>query len=119
MNRCLAENWAARCDFQHHDPNSLGENLSAGTHEYGAAEVVTVVTDWASESADYTYASSTCRAGRSCGHYTQVVWRSSVGLGWAQQQQRCTTNSPFGAGTWFFVVCDSDPAGNFIGQRPY
>lgn len=112
--QALAEDWAARCDFQHRDPNTLGENLSAGTREYGAAEVVT---DWASESSDYTYATNTCRLGQACGHYTQIVWRSSVGLGCAQQ--RCTTNSPFGSGTWFFVVCDYEPAGNFIGQRPY
>ena len=52
-----------------------------------------------------------------CLHYTQIVWRSSVGLGCAQQ--RCTTNSPFGNGEWFFVVCNYDPAGNFVGQRPY
>jgi pathogenesis-related protein 1 len=113
--QALAEDWAARCNFEHRDPNSLGENLSAGTREFGGAEVVN---DWAAEKADYTYSTNTCRPGKACGHYTQIVWRSSVGLGCAQQ--RCTVNSPFsGSSTWFFVVCDYDPAGNYIGQRPY
>ena len=110
----LAENWAARCVFEHRDPNDLGENIAAGTRQYAGAEVVN---DWATEKADYAYSTNTCSLGASCGHYTQVVWRTSLGLGCAQQ--RCTTNSPFGSGEWFFVVCDYDPAGNYVGQRPY
>lgn len=115
--QALAEDWAARCDFQHRDPNSLGENLSAGTQDPSATSVVN---DWASERTDYTYATNTCRVGQACGHYTQIVWRSSVGVGCAKQ--RCTTGSPFGnfnGGVWFFFVCNYDPAGNFIGQKPY
>ena len=112
--QALAEDWAARCTFEHRDPNTLGENLSASTRELNASGVVS---DWASESADYTYSTNTCRLGQACGHYTQIVWRTSVGVGCAQQ--RCTTNSPFGSGTWFFFVCDYDPAGNYIGQKPY
>lgn len=110
----LAKDWAVRCDFNHRDPNALGENLFASTNERTAT---TVVDDWASESASYSYASNSCALLRVCGHYTQLVWRSSVGLGCAQQ--RCTTGSPFGSGTWFLVVCNYDPPGNFAGQRPY
>lgn len=109
-----ARDWASRCNFQHRNPNTLGENLFASTNERTGAAVVN---DWASEVADYTYASNSCRLGKACGHYTQIVWRSSVGLGCAQQ--RCTTGSPFGGGTWFLVVCNYDPAGNFTGQKPY
>jgi hypothetical protein len=112
--QALAEDWAARCNFMHRDPNSLGENLSAGTQE---ATPTSVVNDWASERADYTYPTNSCAPGKACGHYTQIVWRTSVGLGCAQQ--RCTTGSPFGSGPWYFLVCDYDPAGNYIGQKPY
>lgn len=110
----LARDWASRCDFQHRDPNTLGENLAASTNDSTGASVVN---DWASEAADYTYASNSCRLFKACGHYTQLVWRSSVGLGCAKQ--RCTTGSPFGSGAWFLVVCNYDPAGNFVGQKPY
>ena len=112
--QALAEDWAARCNFMHRDPNSLGENLYAGTQE---PVPTTVVNGWAAESADYTYGTNSCALGKACGHYTQIVWRSSVGLGCAQQ--RCTTGSPFGNGTWYFFVCDYDPPGNYIGQKPY
>jgi hypothetical protein len=113
--QALAADWAARCVFEHRDPNSLGENLFAGTRFEDAAQIVG---DWASEKADYTYASNSCAAGAACGHYTQIVWRSSVGLGCAQQ--RCTNVPPWGFGEyWSFTVCDYDPAGNFVGQRPY
>ena len=112
--QALAEDWAARCNFMHRDPNSLGENLSGSTQQQTPT---IVVNDWASEKARYTYATNSCASGQECGHYTQLVWRASVGVGCAQQ--RCTTGSPFGSGTWFFFVCDYDPAGNFIGQKPY
>ncbi|HEY1086458.1 MAG TPA: CAP domain-containing protein [Archangium sp.] len=113
--QALAEDWAARCVFEHRDPNSLGENLFASTRETPPADVIA---DWADERVDYTYSTNTCRIGRDCGHYTQIVWRSSVGVGCAQQ--RCTSNSPFSiSSTWFLFVCNYDPAGNFVGQKPY
>lgn len=113
--QALAEDWAARCDFNHRDPNTLGENLFASTADTGPTAVVN---DWASERSSYTWATNTCALGRQCGHYTQIVWRSSVGVGCATQ--RCTTGSPFSSSpTWFFSVCDYDPAGNYTGQKPY
>ncbi len=110
----LAADWAARCEFKHRDPNTLGENLSAGT---GERSITSVVNDWASEERDYTYSTNACAAGKQCGHYTQIIWRSSVGVGCAIA--RCTTGSPFGSGAWSFIVCNYEPAGNFIGQKPY
>ncbi|MGV3620912.1 MAG: CAP domain-containing protein [Archangium sp.] len=110
----LAEDWARRCEFEHRDDNELGENLHANTREPTITEVVE---GWAGEESDFTYASNTCRAGKQCGHYTQIVWRSSVGIGCATQ--RCTTGSPFGSGVWYLVVCNYDPAGNYVGQKPY
>lgn len=111
----LAEDWAKRCEFEHRDPSDLGENLHGNTQEPSITEVIQ---GWASEKSDFTYATNTCRIGKQCGHYTQVVWRSSVGIGCATQ--RCTTGSPFsGSPIWYLVVCNYDPAGNFVGQKPY
>lgn len=114
MAATQAADWAARCDFTHRQPNTLGENIFAST---SSRTPTAVVTSWANEKSDYTYASNTCAVGKQCGHYTQIVWRSSVGIGCKTQQ--CTTGSPFGSGTWFFTVCNYSPAGNFTGQRPY
>jgi pathogenesis-related protein 1 len=114
-----ANAWARQCTWSH-DPAlrtlGMGQNLYAST---GAATPAAAVASWASEAADYDLASNTCRASQVCGHYTQLVWRSSVGLGCAIE--RCTTGSPFaGAGAaWWNVVCDYAPPGNFVGERPY
>lgn len=112
-----AARWAAGCRFQHNPALAgLGENIFAasGTGRFTPTQVVQ---SWASEKANYDYAANTCAVGRTCGHYTQVVWRTSVGLGCARQA--CTQNSPFGGGAWEFWVCDYAPAGNLSGARPY
>jgi hypothetical protein len=32
----------------------------------------------------------------------------------------CTENSPFGdGGSWQIWVCNYDPSGNYLGERPY
>lgn len=106
---------ADSCSFQH-SGNGYGENIYAAA---GSAPTPTdVVNSWTSEKANYTYSSNTCGANKTCGHYTQVVWRDSLRLGCGQKT--CTTGSPFiGFPTWQFWVCDYDPPGNFGGQRPY
>lgn len=105
---------ASSCLFSH-SSNGYGENIyaSAGSGVTPAA----VVKSWTLEAANYTYATNTCASGKTCGHYTQVVWRSSQRLGCAQKT--CTTGSPFpGFPTWDFWVCNYDPPGN-SGGRPY
>ncbi|XP_047974706.1 pathogenesis-related leaf protein 6-like [Salvia hispanica] len=88
-----------------------GENLFKG-HGLGLFSVTaaTAVNHWVSEKPYYDYASNSCIAGKSCLHYTQVVWRGSTQLGCALQQCR---------NGWMFVVCSYDPPGNWVGERPY
>ncbi len=109
-----AQTWANNCQFAH-NPNrgNLGENIYASTSQPTAAQAVQ---SWASEAQFYTLSTNTCT--QVCGHYTQLVWRNTTSVGCAMS--RCTTNSPFsGSPTWYLVVCDYSPPGNFIGQRPY
>jgi uncharacterized protein YkwD len=113
-----AESYVGQCKFEHNpDRGEFGENLAAGTP--GAMTTVDVVKGWADEAADYDYASNTCRKGKMCGHYTQVVWRNTKAVGCATRT--CTKNSPFGAKfpTWQLWVCNYAPPGNYIGQKPY
>src|SRR5262245_20997676 len=112
-----AQAWADTCTLGF-DPN-LG-TLGEGQNFYAAAVGVGFPAQdaepaWASEAADYDYATNTCSA-FSCGHYTQVVWRSTDFLGCGIKN--CTTNSPVGS-NWTIVVCNYQPRGNFNGQRPY
>ena len=68
------------------------------------------VSSWASEAADYDYASNTCAG--VCGHYTQVVWATSTKLG-------CGVSTCPGLIYGHTIVCDYAPGGNISGQRPY
>ncbi|NOS95644.1 MAG: SCP-like extracellular, partial [Methylotenera sp.] len=70
-----------------------------------------VVNDWGSEKADYDYANNQCAPGKMCGHYTQIVWRATthVGCGMAV----CTDTQEQ---VW---VCRYQPAGNWVGKKPY
>ncbi len=110
-----ARAYAAKCEFEH-SGNAFGENLAAYAGQ--RASPASVVAGWTEEIADYTYSSNTCASGKACGHYTQVVWRTSLSLGCAAQQ--CSKNSPFsGFPDWELWVCNYDPAGNVVGQKPY
>lgn len=122
----VAQAWAVRCTFEH-DPNrgARGENLAA-TAPSGAVtptEVVlgdpsTELEGWATEAADYDYATNTCADGEVCGHYTQVVWRDTLRVGCARAV--CYGQAPFAwSGAWDLWVCDYEPAGNVVGERPY
>jgi hypothetical protein len=106
----VARSWAAQCNFVVNPHADGGENLAANYPTGSAA-----VDAWASEASGYNYSANTCPSG-ACGHYTQVVWRNTAGMGCAVQL--CTSGT-FGSGPWSFVVCDYTPAGNVNGLRPY
>jgi uncharacterized protein YkwD len=83
----------------------FGENLYEVVG--GGSSPADVVKAWASERANYHYETNSCSA--RCGHYTQVVWRDTkeVGCGVARKAQR---------EVW---VCNYNPPGNVVGERPY
>ncbi|MRG95375.1 CAP domain-containing protein [Polyangium spumosum] len=107
----VAQGYAEKCVWEHSD-NEYGENLYASS---GGSTAAQVVSNWVSEEADYIYASNECSA--VCGHYTQVVWANTTKLGCGMA--KCSTGSPFGGGDWEYWVCNYDPPGNYVGQKPY
>lgn len=110
-----AQAWADKlkakgCDLQHRprkgpDAQKYGENIFAAMGSTPSAREV--VDEWVAEVKDYNAKTNKCSG--VCGHYTQVVWRNSQKLG-------CGMASCGGAEVW---VCNYDPPGNFLGQRPY
>jgi pathogenesis-related protein 1 len=105
----VAQRWANRLlsqrKFEHSPDTRYGENLFDISGQ--AATPAWAVRFWASESRNYDYASNTCRG--LCGHYTQIVWRDTKSAG-------CAVARGGGREVW---VCNYDPPGNWLGQRPY
>jgi len=92
-----------------HNPNrgQYGENAYKS---FGLSPTPSNVVDsWAGEIVDYDYATNTCKAGKVCGHYTQVVWRDT-------QQVGCGKASCNSQQVW---ICNYSPPGNWRGQKPY
>jgi pathogenesis-related protein 1 len=104
-----AQQWAntliQRRTFAPRRDGLFGENLYEVVN--GRATPAEVLKAWVSEKANYRYDSNSCSA--RCGHYTQVIWRDTkeVGCGVARDAQR---------EVW---VCNYDPLGNVVGERPY
>lgn len=94
-----------KCAFKHSHVKGLGENLFMGTT--GFFGPTDVVNSWGNEIKDYNYKKNTCSG--VCGHYTQVVWKTTKRVGCAKIE--CGGND-----IW---VCNYDPPGNWIGQKPY
>ncbi|GAQ95460.1 pathogenesis-related protein 1 [Thermodesulfovibrio aggregans] len=100
----LAKNYGCRMI---HSSNKLGENIFWANYAVSAKYVVDY---WADERFYYDYASNTCKQGRQCGHYTQLVWSETRQLGCGRAL--CSS----GEEIW---VCNYNPAGNVKGKRPY
>jgi len=106
----VALNWSAQC-MAAHDPNVLnytytyGENINFGVPQTGPGSVA----GWGGENANFTYP-DTCAQG-TCGHYTQLVWRTSTSIGCGHTF--CTVNSPFPPYDWDMYVCDFVAPGNY------
>ncbi len=107
----IARNWAdsllANGKFEHSSHSRYGENLFE--IRGASASPSEVVETWVNESRDFNSKTNTCRARAVCGHYTQVVWRNTREVG-------CAVARGKGREVW---VCEYDPPGNYVGERPY
>jgi len=105
----VAQKWAdtllARNQFEHSHNRLYGESLFEITG--GASTPKDVIEDWASESKSYDYKLNDCSG--VCGHYTQIVWASTKSVG-------CAVARKPGHEVW---VCEYEPPGNYVGERPY
>lgn len=108
------------CRMQHSNTQGrYGENLfwasavqwSNGRREVQRISPQQVVDDWARERLNYDDDGNSCATGKVCGHYTQVVWRSTTMVGCGAAVCDDTPDQ-----VW---VCRYQPAGNVMGQSPY
>jgi pathogenesis-related protein 1 len=84
--------------------------LSSGDIEIQPLSVHDVIAAWADEKEYYDYANNRCQTAEQCGHYTQIVWQTSRFIGCGM------TLCPDLGQLW---VCNYDPPGNYVGERPY
>lgn len=125
-----AQKWADRmardCTLRHRSDGRYGENLGAAASNMGAPKSSPdqVVGHWLAEKQCWKYGAfrktDQCKAScaarlqsTGCGHYTQVVWSGTrqVGCGRATCSKRGMD--------WEFWVCNYDPRGNVVGEKPY
>ncbi|KAF7147031.1 hypothetical protein RHSIM_Rhsim03G0263100 [Rhododendron simsii] len=92
-----------------HSEGPYGENIFWGGGNGWTP--VQAANAWVSERPWYNYRSNSCAGGQQCGHYTQIVWRTTTKIG-------CARVVCFD-GKGVFMTCNYDPPGNYIGQRPY
>ena len=108
----------AQCALAHSATRDTGENLyfasplrySNGETRLQSITPTRVAGSWASEKPHYDGAAHRCAPGKVCGHYTQMVWRTTTEIGCARAV--CADLSQ----VW---VCHYAPAGNWRGQRPF
>ncbi len=107
-----AQEWALQLAEEdesiHHRPaDSYGENISWISNM--PDELSEGVSMWNEEKVYFKYKPIGNDWAKS-GHYTQVIWKNTTQVGCG-----CAV-SKSGA---FFFVCNYDPAGNYMGQKPY
>lgn len=111
---------ANQCKMQHSKPDgNYGENLywasairwSDGKREVQQIIPQKVVDAWGSEVKDYNYSRNSCAQGKMCGHYTQVVWKSTRSVGCAFAICEDSKEQ-----VW---VCQYQTPGNWVGEKPY
>jgi len=109
-----------QCRMRHSKTEGrYGENLfwasavvwSDGRRELSQVAPEKPVDSWGSEKRDYDYARNRCAPGKMCGHYTQMVWKTSTRVGCARAVCEDSREQ-----VW---VCQYQPAGNVVGHKPY
>lgn len=123
-----AQRWADHlkqhrdCKMQHRsvagitEGKSYGENLAWNWHPRAGLKSGTFISSpensvllWTQECKDYNYQNNSCVTGKQCGHFTQVVWNTSVRVGCGMAI--CDHPTRGRAEVW---VCNYDPPGNIV-----
>ena|SRR5689334_12112987 len=107
-----AQEWADQlakrgCEMKHRPPDKYGENIFWSSGLTNKSDYV--VDAWGSEIEFYNEKKNSCKSNEVCGHYTQVVWCTTTEVG-------CGMAKCGGEEIW---VCNYNPPGNWVGERPY
>ena len=107
--------------FNYDGFKSVGENMYMSTSSKKVNNITYggeyAVKRWYKEYDYYDYDSNTCQDGKSCGHYTQVIWADTEYIGCGSTVCKYIDNK--GWENALLVVCDYFPGGNYRGRWPY
>ncbi|PHT36384.1 hypothetical protein CQW23_24084 [Capsicum baccatum] len=103
-----------QCNYRHHSTSPYGENIFWEVYRQNTA--TSVVQKWFAEKQLFNHATNLCtcqpeRAGCECGHYLNVVWRTTKKVG-------CSGFVYCDDQKGAIVVCSYDPIGNVKGVNP-
>jgi len=99
-----AQNWVDACNFVH-SGGPYGENLAAGTGDFGIAAAIKL---WTDESSQYDANDP------QPSHFTQVVWKSTTQVGCAVNGCNGIFDPSYGIAQYY--TCEYSPPGNYIGE---
>ena len=110
----IAQSYASQCKFEHYYDHDLGENIFLGWADAwkgGAFEANEASQAWYSEIAnvDDKWKCITISGKKTCGHYSQMVWRSTTKIGCAM-----TKGCDIWGYSWTLVFCEYKEAGNVM-----
>ncbi|HEV7699218.1 MAG TPA: CAP domain-containing protein [Pyrinomonadaceae bacterium] len=95
-----AQAWASKGVAGHNDGTNFGENVFVSATD--TEQVTSATTRWMGEKANWSNKGGACSAGKTCTHYTQMVWKATHVLG-------CGINRN-GSEKWkVILVCNYDP----------
>ncbi|KAH9499486.1 hypothetical protein Btru_077980 [Bulinus truncatus] len=111
-----AADWGSNCIWNH-SYGKYGENIFSSYDDGDNVLVAkSAVKLWNSEIANVDIPDWNCFkifGDKTCGHYSQVVWRDSQRVGCAITHCKSVKKLKN------FVVCSYDPRGNMKGKKPY
>ena len=119
----LAANWAAQCIFSHPSDElnqmNLGQNIYASQRLNENPDPHQAIQSWFSEKPNFDYDTATCASGKMCGHYTQIVWATTLSVGCAYHGCKPLTGTRYEDVEAAYFVCNYWPGGNYAGAKPY
>ncbi|KAJ8016542.1 hypothetical protein DPEC_G00008330 [Dallia pectoralis] len=115
--KITAESYSVKCVWDHNpdlEGLEMGENLYVSTVSF---DPIKATEKWFLEHLNFNFNNNSCQENQMCGHYTQMVWASSLSVGCALH--RCDTMEGLSFQKVNFLVCNYFPAGNFVDEKPY
>lgn len=118
----FAQKWVDRDVWKHSSGEDREKILGTYSGENIAGDGEDIATsgptNWLSEKAFWNNATGSCQPGKVCGHYTQMVWRTTTEIGCGIKRKSGVLGEEYREST-AYLSCVYNPAGNFGDEKPF